>query len=248
MAQFQVNDEVYVPAQRVDKNVASPFAVVKGKVTAIPPKSRSLVVDLPYGIGSKEIATSMCHKEIGILILKIGDFASELGLLNPLATSLERYCRLLVPSDQLKTIHLRTRDELEWVISTYHPAYTHWILVGHGGSGTLSFANNHSMTSSEFRASMEEKKVTSKFILSLCCHTGEAAFAKIVSQSSACKVFMGPKGAIHGASACHFAQSYLGYHFLEGKTTKVAFNQARGRTPGGTVLRHWTSGNFVGGR
>lgn len=246
MPSFQINDTVYAPVERVCRGTSTPHAIIKGVVKSIPSGSRSLDIDFPYGIGTKRVASSVVHKDVGVLIVRIGDFASEQSLLDPLTSSVEQFCRLLIPDDQLKAVRLRTWDELKWIIGQYHTAYTHWILIGHGGSGTLLFGNNNPVQVVDLRTELEAQSVQARFILSLCCHTGEAAFAKNLSQSQSCKSLVAPKGAIHGASACQFAQSFLGYHFLEGKTTTVAFKKARTQTPGGAVFRHWQVGDFIG--
>jgi hypothetical protein len=248
MAKFQVNDTAYVPVQRVTDQNPAPYSIIKGTVMEVPENSKSIKIDLPYGLGVKTVAASAAHKDVGILILRIGDFQTERTLLDPLATSIHEYCRLLVPDDQLKSIDLRTWDEMQWVIQQHHAAYSHWILVGHGGPGTLLFANGHALPAADLRAHMEQEAVEGKFVVSLCCHTGDRHFAKILSESNSCRAIVAPIGAIHGASACQFTQSFFGYHFLEGKTLTVAFKQTRKRTPGAAVLRLWMGGKLERGQ
>jgi len=248
MAKFQVGDTAYVPVQRVSDAVVAPYAIIRGTVTEVPEHSKSIRVDLPHDLGNRSIAASAAHKDVGILILRIGDFDTEVTLLDPLAGSIHQYCRLLVPDDQLKSVYLRTWSELQFIIERHHAAYSHWILIGHGGAGVLNFANNHHLPVGELCNHLEQQNVNEKLIVSLCCHTGERAFASTLSASNSCKAFIAPKGAVHGAGASQFAQSFLGYHFLEGRTVTVAFKQTRLQTPGGAVFRLWSGGGLEQGQ
>lgn len=243
---FKAKQEAYVPVQRIDKKANAPFALVKGTITRI--ENRSAFIDLPFGLGNQKVATSVLHRDAGLLIVKIGDFATEDSLLNPLARSVESFAHLLFPGDQLKSVDLRTWDELRAVISKYHKAYSHFVLIGHGSNSDLLFANSAKVGVGTLIDFLETEEVSSKTIVSLSCHTGEAAFAKPLSESTACSALVAPLGAVHGVSASHFAQTYLGYHFLEGKTAKVAFNKARGESPGAANFRYWKNGAFAGAR
>jgi hypothetical protein len=82
--------------------------------------------------------------------------------------------------------------------------------------------------------------------MSLCCNTGRADFAKVFSQSPCCGALVAPFGALHGAVASQFLQTFFGYHFLEGRTFRVAFKNARRNVPGGATFRIWQNGDFEG--
>ena len=75
--------------------------------------------------------------------MKIGDFSSESGVLDPLAASIGEFLRLLLPDDQLHRLELRTLTELESFWRQHHAAYSHVVITGHGsreGYGTASGA------------------------------------------------------------------------------------------------------------
>lgn len=241
---LNVGEEVYVPVRRFDKNASLHYSIAKGKVQSI--IERSVVVELP-SLGAQRVAASAVHRNVGILVLRIGDFRSEDTLLDPLTKSLLNYCRLLVPDGQLLNLEIRTWDEFEAVIAEHHTAYTHVVIVGHGNDGCLCFVPEAHRTSREIVTFMDKQGVRNKVFLSLCCHTGNAGFAKTFSRSGFCSALIAPLGPVHGASASQFAQTYFAYHFLDGKTQKVAFNKARKHTPGATKFRYWENGQFEGG-
>ena len=243
----QIGQRVYAPALRVDPCVTPNFSLIKGIVRELPGGSKSALVEFDDSrFGLKRLATSLLHAEVGVMIVRIGDFGSELEFLDPLAQSVRDFCRLLLPPDQLRFFQVRTLRELAHVFQTYHPAYSHWILVGHGATDHLVLANAKRLRAQHFRDFIEQSESTPKTFISLCCHSGERGFAQHISRSHACKAFVAPKGPGYGASASQFAQSFLGYHFLDGRTIKVAFKQTRKLTPGGAVFRLWQNGAFIG--
>lgn len=241
---LNVGEDVYVPVHRLEKNASVPYSIAKGKIQRI--VERTVVVKLP-SLGERRVATSAVHRNVGILVLKIGDFRSEDSLLDPLTKSLVNYCRLLVPDDQVRYLEIRTWDEFEAVIADHHTAYTHVVIVGHGNDVRLCFVPKVHKTARDIVTFMDKQGVQNKVFLSLCCHTGKAAFAKTFSRSASCSALMAPLGPLHGASASQFAQTYFAYHFLEGRTQKVAFNKARRVTPGASRFRYWKNGQFEGG-
>jgi len=243
-AGIRVGTDVYVPVERIASASAVPHALVKGPVTAV--TDRTLTVDLPYGIGSVDIASSAVHLDVGICLIRIGDFITEGTLLDPLAKSILQYLRLLVPDDQLKQFSVRTKKELLEIYGNEALAHSHFIVVGHGTSDSLLFgmggrANAEDLTN-ELAASCNSPSV---FVF-LCCETGKAGFGKKFSQSDICGSLVAPLGSLHGAVASQFLQTLFGYHFLEGRTLKVAFKKAREQVPGGAAFRLWQDGKFEG--
>ena len=71
-----------------------PLALYETRVEQV--LDRSVSVRLPGGATSSPIGSSLVHKNIGIVILRIGDLSTEMSLLNPLAKSMLQYCRLLL--------------------------------------------------------------------------------------------------------------------------------------------------------
>jgi hypothetical protein len=105
---LKVGDSVYVPRARLGSGSDGPSALVRLTVQAL--EGRSIVVN-PNGSSSVTVASSAAHKDIGVMILRIGDFESETALLDPLAKSLLQYCRLLLPDDMIIQREVRSTDE-----------------------------------------------------------------------------------------------------------------------------------------
>lgn len=235
---------VYVPVGRLAEGVTAPFALVRGPVLAA--QNRTLTVDLPFGIGAVHIASSAVHRDVGVCVIRIGDLETEDTLLNPIAKSVLQYLRLLVPDDQVKYVALRTTDELYSVYESVAPSFTHIVLVGHGADGNLLFSCGQREAGSQLGSSLSALHDQPRMFMSLCCNTGRADFAKVFSQSPCCGALVAPFGALHGAVASQFLQTFFGYHFLEGRTFRVAFKNARRNVPGGATFRIWQNGDFEG--
>ena len=141
----------------------------------------------------------------------------------------------------VKLVKLRSLDELTYVLKQYG-GYSHILLVGHGSSGSLCAGDGGRLAASTVSDLIVQHCKSAPTFLSMCCHSGEAAFAKQVSASAECGAFIGPKGAIHSCSASHFVQSFLGFQILEGMRLKSAFDRAKDCTPGAACLRLWKGG------
>lgn len=91
---FKVGDSIFVPVSQVEdqcpKLSSYPFACFNTTVKAIEGKS----VICEFQGCTFKVGKGVCHKNIGILILNIGDFETELTLLDPLTKSVLQYCRL----------------------------------------------------------------------------------------------------------------------------------------------------------
>src|SRR5689334_19398851 len=86
MAQnLQIGDQVFISRNRLGLDPNSPSAFYKTTVREV--VDRSVKVDLPGGELSEIIGTSAVHRNIGVLIFRIGDYQTELSLLDPLAKS-----------------------------------------------------------------------------------------------------------------------------------------------------------------
>lgn len=239
-----VGEQVYVPVARIDAKPNTPFALVRGPVQAV--MGRSVVVSLPYGIGQVTVASSLIHKDVGVCVLRIGDMETEDSLLNPIAKSVLQYLRLLVPDDQVTYVALRTREELYALYAALAPSFTHFVIVGHGADGDLILSCGQRESGTDLAANFFSRCAQPRKFISLCCNTGRAEFAKSFSQSACCEALVAPFGTLHGAVATQFLQTFFGYHFLEGRTFRTAFKNARIHVSGGATFRIWTDGEFEG--
>jgi hypothetical protein len=238
---LKVGETVLVPVSRINEAYEAPHSLVKAKVLEV--KDRTVELELHYGLGVHSIGTSAVHRAIGVCVIRIGDFLNETSHLDPLAKSLLQYLRLLLPDDQVKLYEVRTRAELRHLFSISHIAYTHYVLIGHASTnGELIFPLDGNIPSGDIAADLAASNPSPKTFITLCCHAGEPAFAGAFSQSPCCHALIAPDGALHGAAASLFAQSYFAFHFLEGKTTLPAFKHAKDHQAGKSGLTLWKNG------
>ena len=209
-------------------------------------EGRSVRVDV--GNGETElVASSLCHRNIGILLLNIGDLETEATLLDPLGKSVLQFCRLLVSDDYIHGYKVRSLNEIEVLWARTHAAYSLVILIGHGSQASIKFANGGRIATDAFINVFDVAGVSGKTFVSLCCETGYKAFGGAASSHAACDRFIGPFHSVHGAIASQFVQTFLAFHLLEGETAKVAFKHARTSVPGSTSFRLWRDQKLVAG-
>ena len=127
---LSLNDTVYVPRCCVSGLEGAGVALCKRSVLEL--DGKKVRVQLHNGDASEWVGSSLVHKEVGILVVNIGDFETEDILLDPLAKSVAQFCRLLVPDDQIRSIRVRSLDELKQFWVKEQAAYSHVIWVGHG--------------------------------------------------------------------------------------------------------------------
>lgn len=235
------NDKVYVPCARLDL-ADRPFALYETEVVQL--ADRSVVVRLPNGGNSAHIGASLVHKNLGLAIVRIGDFATELTLLDPLAKSMLQYCRLLVTDSAVALVEARSIAELTRWWNGNQAAYSHVLIVGHGRPDGVRFAVDDWVSAATLGGSLSCKATQSKVVLSLCCQTGYASFGQAMSRTTMCNAFLGPFNAVHGAIGSQFCQTFLAHQLLEGQTTAVAFRNARRSTPGSASFRLWQQGRM----
>lgn len=241
---LQINERVFVPVSKLRANLSSPSSFVEKEVLAV--EGRSIRVDI--GDAQTElVASSLCHRNIGILLLNIGDLETEMTLLDPLAKSILQFCRLLVSDDFIQGYKIRSLNEIAHLWSRSHAAYSHVILIGHGSQASINFANGGWIETDRFMAVFDVEGVAGKTFVSLCCETGYKAFGGVASAHAVCERFIGPFHSVHGAIASQFVQTFLAYHLLEGETSKVAFRHARACVPGSTSFRLWKNRRLIAG-
>jgi hypothetical protein len=128
------DERVFVPVSKLKANVQAPSSLVAKIVLAV--EARSIKIDVGGG-ATELIASSLCHRNIGVLLLSIGDLETENTLLDPLSKSILQFCRLLVSDDFIHAYKVRSLNEISVLWGKSHRAYSHVILVGHGGVSNL---------------------------------------------------------------------------------------------------------------
>jgi hypothetical protein len=242
---LQIGQMIYVPCTRVPELASTGTALYRSRVSQIDGKKAT--VELPGGAESEWIGTSLLHRDVGILVINIGDFETEHTLLDPLAKSVAQFCRLLVPDDQIRQIRVRSTGELVKFWQREQSAYSHVIWIGHGSENGIKFAVDGWKTAGETAELLRVHGAPKKLYISLCCKTGYKSYGGTMSKATICSKFLGPFHSVQGAVASQFCQTFLASHLLEGKTVGVAFNHARSSVPGSSSFRLWNSGALKAG-
>lgn len=243
---LQVGETVYVPCSRISEIGDIGVALYRTQIEEV--DGRKAKVRMPGGESSDWIGASLLHRDVGILIINIGDLATERTLLDPLAKSVTQFCKLLVPDDQIKSVRVRSIDELRKVWQIEQAAYTHVIWIAHGSHDGLFFGVDGLVSQASLEQALRVRAAPKKVYISLCCKTGVKSFGGEMSEATICSYFMGPFQSVQGAVASQFCQTFLLCHFLSGETVGVAFNHARKAVPGSTSFRLWKSGTLKAGQ
>jgi hypothetical protein len=237
---LQVGEIVFVPLNRLGVDRVGVSAFLRTTVLAV--DRRTVMVDLLDGGMTANVASSAVHRNVGVCIFAIGDIDSESTLIEPLRKSVLQYCRLLLPEGSLFLHAVRSVAELRKFWQRDHALCSHVILVGHASTRGLNFAVDGVITPRAVGALFAEGNAGAKHYLSLCCQTGKRDFAAPFSAAANCETLTAPYHAVHGAIASQFLQNYLGHHFLDGRSAKVAYNKAQAEIPSGVKFRFWSRG------
>lgn len=237
---LNVDDMVYVPKNRIGLSVENGSAFHHTKV--LEKRDRSIKVALPKQAISDWITAGCAHRDLGVLILRVGDFETETTLLDPLAKSLLQYCRLLLPDDQVHLEECRSHAELSHRWPKLSPAYSHVLLVAHGSKNAVKFGVDGWSDPTKWDELIDGRGQKRKIFMSLACQTGYQAFAGEFSRLTCCSYALAPFHSVHGAVASQFYQTFLAYHLLEGESAGVAFKHASDAVPGGKSFRLWQNG------
>lgn len=239
-----VNDQVYVPKTAIglDPNDISPFyrTVVRER------SKRSVRVDMPDGTLSPLVGTSLISAKIGVFIIRVGDFNEE-GLIDPLNKSLLHFARILLPGDLVRSVEVRTLNELHEFWLTNHSLYEQIVLVGHGAADSILFGRTRTTPDAVSNA-LTVPNGKPKEVISVCCQTGRAEFAKAFSSAGCCSDFIAPYDSIHGCLASLFVQNYLSSRLLHGHTIGTAFSRSRKGLLGAAGFRWWRKGLLKEGK
>ena len=242
---LQIGETVYVPCSRVEGLSSTGVALYRTQVNQV--DGKKVKVAITGGGESGWIGASLLHRDVGILIINVGDFETEHTLLDPLAKSVGQFCRLLVPDDQIRAIRVRSSDELVKFWQREQNAYSHVIWIGHGRENGIKFAVDGWKTSEDLSQLLRVHGAPKKTYISLCCKTGYKTYGGSMSKAAICRQFIGPFHSVEGAVASQFCQTFLTSHLLNGKTVGVAFNHARSYVPGSSSFRLWNGGKLKAG-
>ncbi len=241
---LQVNEQVYVPRTRIGISADAPSAFYRTTVLTV--SGRSVEVQLPNG-QPQSVAASAVRRNIGVLVLRIGDFDTEDSLLDPMAKSILQYCRLLLDDDMVRLREVRSVAELQRYWTQEHAVYTHVVILAHGREDAVHFGVDGWRTGAELGVDLSVNGVGPKTFVSLACKTGYAGFGKPLSNSSVAKMVIAPFHSVHGALASQFCQTLLAYNLLAGETIGVAFKHARAGVAGSPSFRLWQGGVLKAG-
>lgn len=242
---LKIDDTVYVPCSKIEGLESSGVALYRSLVTEV--NGHKAKVTIPDGRISDWVGSSLLHKEVGILVINIGDFETEHILLDPLAKSVGQFCRLLVPDDQIRQVRVRSLEELKIVWKKEQAVYSHIVWIAHGNNEGMKFGVDGWVSAGVIEETLKVYNAPKKIYISLCCQTGYQACGSVLSKSTICSHFIGPFHSVAGAAASQFCQSFLAYHLLDGKTVGVAFKHARENVPGGGSFRLWQAGKLKAG-
>ncbi|MDG5486040.1 MULTISPECIES: hypothetical protein [Mycobacteriaceae] len=245
---FKVNEQVFVPSRLLPNPAAQNFALRRAKV--LEQKARSVRINLQDEHGNDiEVASRLVHrKNLGIGVIRIGDFKTELNALDPLAKSMMHYLRLLLEPDAVVLREVRTSTEICAVWAELAPRTSHIVLIGHGNADSLNFLDLDAPVGGDRFGTMlagAAPKSPPKVVISLTCLTGRAAFASPFSASSVCTDYIAPFQLVHSAAASLFGQSFFANHLLSGLGVAAAFRRAHAAVGTGVTFRHWRTGGFT---
>ena len=218
---LQVGDTVFIPRERL--GIGSSEGSALKKCTVIAKNDRTITVDVNGDDGNAlAAASSVAHRNIHILVLRLGDFVTESSFLDPLTKSILQYLRMLLTDGHVTRLEIRSLEELRIFWSQNHGTFSHVIIVGHGQPEGMTFAVDDLVQSDAMVEVLDIEGVSPKVFLSLACETGKGELARKFSSSFVCSGYLGPYKSVHGADASLFVQTFLNMHFLDGLTLKVA--------------------------
>ncbi len=230
-----IGDKVYVPRSKIglDQDGFSSFYCT----TVVDRGPSKIKVDLPNGATSDWISVSFARKHIKALVVALGDYKSELLLIDPLYKTTLHHLRLLLAEDEAIGIKVRSLAELTKFWKEEQSEISHVVFIGHGRSDAIYFGVDEWITATELGNSLRVRGAPKKHFLFLCCKTGQQKFSKPFSKTAICEDIAAPFHSVHGAIASQFAQTYFLSMYLGGRTSKVAFNHAKDAIVDSTSFR-----------
>jgi hypothetical protein len=235
-------DRVYIPRSKIglDQDGFSSFYFT----TVIDRGRGKIRVDLPGGFASEWISVSFAKKKIKALVIAMGDYKSELLLIDPLYKTTLHHLRLLLSEEEAIGLRVRSLAELVKFWKEEQSEISHVVFIGHGKEDAVYFGVDEWVSAKELGEALRVWGAPKKHFLFLCCRTGQANFSKVFSKTAICEDIAAPFHSVHGAIASQFAQTYFLSMYLGGKTSKVAFNSAKQAVVDGTSFRFWDNGTL----
>lgn len=238
MAQnLQPGERVFVPTSLLPSPAQYGVALILRSVLAV--ANRSATLDLGNMVASPSIATSKLHRNLGILIVRVGDLETETVLLDPLAKSILHFARLFVDDSFVHLFQVRSVAELEAWLPANAARFSHVVLIGHCDAAGLKFGIGGFKSPAAFGGLLGPNPVHRLTFVSLACESGRASFAQPFSRLAFCEALIAPFHTVHGAIASQYCQSFFTHLLLLGETLSVAHRHARQFTPGSTTFRLW---------
>lgn len=237
---LQLNEQVFVPTSLLPHTERYGTGLVVRTVIGV--QDRSAILALDQAQVSPPIATSKLHRNLGVLIVRVGDLETESVLLDPLAKSILHFSRLFLDDSFVHLLQVRSISELEAWLPQNAARFSHVVLVGHCDAQGMKFAVGGSVRPSGLGNICGQAPAHRLTFVSLACQSGRASFARRFSALPFCEAFIAPFHVVHGVVASQFCQSFLAHLFLLGESLAIAHRHAREFTPGSTSFRLWQDG------
>lgn len=237
---LQPNERVFVPTLLLPNPAQYGTGLVIRSVLAT--QDRSATLDLGGNVVSPPIATSKLHRNLGILIVRIGDLETEPVLLDSLAKSILHFSRLFMDDSFVHLLQVRSLEELEVWLPINAARFSHAVIVGHCDAQGLKFGVGGIKTPAQLGQILGPQPAHRLIFISLACESGRASFAQGFSALPFCEALIAPFQTVHGVVASQFCQSFFAHLLLLGETLAVAHRHAREYTPGSTSFRLWQGG------
>ena len=200
---FQVGEQVYLPRARVGLGQDGMSSFYRGQV--VDTGRGKIKVDLPGGITSDWVASAFAKKTIKAVVITLGDFSSESLVFDPLAKNILHHLRLLLGPDEALGMKVRSVPELKKFWEAEQSEISHVVFVGHGNGSEVLFAVDEWVSGADLASALRVWGAPKKHFLSLCCKSGQAAFAKPFSNAAICEDLVAPFHSVHGAVGAQFA-------------------------------------------
>lgn len=242
---LKVGDSVWVPAVKLGL-ADSDHALVRRDIRVVTRRSFQVDVLLGQQQLSQSMSVAFAQRDVGVLILTIGDFETEERTLGPLSRSIEEYLRLLLPDDMLRSVFVRGEKELETAWAKHAGACSHVVVIGHcDGKGMWFGADDKIVSARRLSEIMTGKR---REFVAAACMAGRAEFAKRFSEATeTCVSLVAPFASVHAAQAASFTMSYFSERWLGGRSSKVAFNRLRSTESFVEArYRFWSDGTWEG--
>jgi hypothetical protein len=236
---LQPGERVFVPTSLLPNPATFGTALVERTVAGV--AGRSATLNLGQDV-SPPIATSKLHRNLGVLIVRVGDFETESVLLDPLAKSILHFARLFLDDSFVHLLEVRSVAELEAWLPANAPRFSHVVLIGHCDSHGLKFSVGGFVQPNQLANICGPAAAQRLTFISLACESGKAAFSKPFSELPFCNALIAPFHVVHGAVASQFCQSFFAFSFLLGDSLAIAHRHAHASTPGSTSFRLWQEG------